>query len=565
MAQPTVIIDNTPYSAVNDGTIGVGEYVGNSTGINSRFGNVFGSLSKLYIDSDVNGNINIGLASGGGNLSNQGVIYIDCVPGGFSNTLGFTDSGDAGRAISSAIGLSTPAGRADIYFPTGFTADYAISFENGFSIIFQLVSGGAHTWLGSANITPSGNNSAGQGEINFNLSIFGLSPGATLNYIASYGNVYDASGLYRSDEFHGVAASTVPSGNIGVASVSLAAGDYNVFQSIPAFIWNGSVDGNWANPLNWDNNLVPSALYDATIPALVKAATSSPAIYGSASVLSLTMMPGSSLIIWDIGDLTVNGTFINDGNLTLKAGANGTASLIESNGVNAIVERFLFPDRWNSVSSPVTGATAATFLGIYLQYYDEPNTTWMNVVSPSDPITTGVGYNTWSTGSTYTGSYLGNLNTGIINLPLTYAGSHWNLVGNPYPSAIDWGGAGWVKTDIDAAAYVWDGSQYLSNVPAIGVGTLPGGIIPAQQSFFVHVATVPAGTPTLKVSNASRVHGVDPYKSTQSTDVIKLKVTGNVYSDETFIALNPASTYDFDGQFDAYKLMGIEEVPQLFT
>jgi hypothetical protein len=38
--------------------------------------------------------------------------------------------------------------------------------------------------------------------------------------------------MFRSDEFHGVAQTTVPGGNIGAAPLVLANGDFNTFTSV---------------------------------------------------------------------------------------------------------------------------------------------------------------------------------------------------------------------------------------------------------------------------------------------------------------------------------------------
>ena len=333
---------------------------------------------------------------------------------------------------------------------------------------------------------------------------------------------------------------------------------------VPITSWTGITNSDWATTGNWDYS-VPGADINARIPDVSANKSPLPIISGSATVLNLYMLTGSSLIISPTGNLTVTGTFTNSGTLTLQSDATGTASLIETSGVSANVERYLTAGRWHSVSSPITSTTANSFLGVYLIYYDEPTGTWPYIIEPTDPLYVGVGYSAWPPSSASTVTYTGTLNSGTTTLPISWSGDHWNSVGNPYPSAIDWGGLGWSKTDIDGACYVWDGTQYLSNVPATGLGNLPGGIIPAQQSFMVHVATSPLSTPVLSVSDAARVHGVDPYKSSKSTDVIKLMVYGNNYSDETFIALNSEATLAFDSQYDAYKLMGIDEAPQLYT
>ena len=60
------------------------------------------------------------------------------------------------------------------------------------------------------------------------MANLGLAAGGTFRYVATYLNPGNA---FRSDEFHGVAQSTVPGGNPGYTTVTLASGDTNVFTS----------------------------------------------------------------------------------------------------------------------------------------------------------------------------------------------------------------------------------------------------------------------------------------------------------------------------------------------
>ncbi|MFN4764071.1 hypothetical protein ACKGJN_13160 [Gillisia sp. Q332] len=71
----------------------------------------------------------------------------------------------------------------------------------------------------------------------------------------------------------------------------------------------------------------------------------------------------------------------------------------------------------------------------------------------------------------------------------------FNLVGNPYPSPIDWNAAGWTKTNIDDAVYFFTAGStnmytgtYTSYVNGVQSGDgLSSNIIPSMQGFFVHV------------------------------------------------------------------------------
>ena len=47
----------------------------------------------------------------------------------------------------------------------------------------------------------------------------------------------------------------------------------------------------------------------------------------------------------------------------------------------------------------------------------------------------------------------------VQHTPSGFDGGGWNLVGNPYPSAIQWGPSGWDRTNVDATVHVWRREQ----------------------------------------------------------------------------------------------------------
>lgn len=226
LAVVVTINDTTPGTATNDGSINVGEYVGSSSGINSGFGNVIGSNSTLHVDSSSSGGLNFGLVSGGGDLKDIVVIYIDSIAGGFSDTTTLNDQQDGGRR---AISGNSSSGQSEITFAPGFQADYAITIEAGFSGLFQLVAGGNNSlgFVRGNNLTPSGNAGAGAWELDLTLSDIGLAPGDSFDYVATY----ISESAFRSNEFHGVASFT--GANPGFNDVTLSAGDFNTFVSVP--------------------------------------------------------------------------------------------------------------------------------------------------------------------------------------------------------------------------------------------------------------------------------------------------------------------------------------------
>ncbi|MCB2220241.1 MAG: fibronectin type III domain-containing protein [Bacteroidetes bacterium] len=322
--------------------------------------------------------------------------------------------------------------------------------------------------------------------------------------------------------------------------------------------WTGATSTVWNDAGNWDNG-IPSSMTDVTIPNV----TNQPVVGLSSVCNDITMDPLTQLTVNNGVILTING------DLMLLASASGEASIVEYGGVNVLgntsVEQYIEGSRWNFVSYPLDMPNTSVYEGLFLRYWVEATSDWQYIIDPDSALTVGQGYSTYTTTAAgdVTITYdAGDLNTGAINLPVEYSGSSdgWNVVGNPYPSAVDWDDASWVKTNIDAAIYVWDGTQYL--VWNGLFGDLTDGVIPAYQSFYTKAS---AASPVLQVNNASRVHGPSPYKSSEVSNLIDVRVVGNGYDDITYINFNEGATAVYDSQFDAIKMFGIEEAPQLYS
>ncbi len=230
----TTIVDTTPGSATNDGIIGMGEYVGFSTGINGGFGNVIGSDSQLFVDSSSTGMLNFGLRKGGGGFNDVGVIYIDTGTGGLNGTAAITDNTSRGRAAISGNGEFMDS--SELIFAPGFNASYAVALSYQFGVfaeLYRIEGDGALTFVTEGNINPGMiDPSTAETEWEFSLGDLGLSNGDSFNFVATYLNSGNA---FRSDEFHGVSQTTVPGGNIGNGGTTftLAPGDFNTFVTVP--------------------------------------------------------------------------------------------------------------------------------------------------------------------------------------------------------------------------------------------------------------------------------------------------------------------------------------------
>ncbi len=215
-------------------------------------------------------------------------------------------------------------------------------------------------------------------------------------------------------------------------------------------------------------------------------------------------------------------------------------------------------------------------MGIYMKNWNENDYTWSWITAIDEPLTVGEGYIIWSTLGNPTVSYTGGvLNKENVSPAVTatdYDGTPgidmhvegWNLIGNPYPSAIDIMASGYTWTNIDNTLYFWDGVQYVVFNRLTGIGnTGVTQYIPSMQSFFVKAHDF---NPELMIPNSARVHnGQENYKASGYEKLIRLTVEGNNYSDEIIVMTAPDATSDFDNSFDAYKLFGTETAPQFYS
>ena len=150
---------------------------------------------------------------------------------------------------------------------------------------------------------------------------------------------------------------------------------------------------------------------------------------------------------------------------------------------------------------------------------DDNGDDWVLISNGTDIMSPGLGYVSthtpvgFTSGAQYTYTFEGPLNNGIINAPIAYNGANgdedWNLIGNPYPCAID------ADAFLTANASVIGGAAYLwsQNTPANGTSSgnqaqnfsesdyamitngsgniaggdmiIPNSFIPSGQSFFV--------------------------------------------------------------------------------
>ncbi|MFZ4522397.1 MAG: hypothetical protein ACOYNC_11870 [Bacteroidales bacterium] len=333
---------------------------------------------------------------------------------------------------------------------------------------------------------------------------------------------------------------------------------------------------------------------------------------GVASALfeNITIDAGSTTSINSPGQ-TLRGVLLSNGilnandNITLLSDASRTA-LIDGSGEgevlgNLTIQRYLpFGFGYKYFSSPFQAAEVGQFgdhmdLGAWFPTfyrYDENRiyTGWLKYVDPGGILAPMQGYavNFGSVSEPMTVDISGQVNNNNM-LPVTAFNSNhpytlgFNLIGNPYPSPIDWDSpVGWVRENIDEALYFFNAgntdqytgtySTYINGISSDGVA---GPIIPAMQGFFMHVSNLPPYpvAATLIFTNHVRVNNLAPnfHKDAKAEIRPMARITARFgvegsNGDPLVIYFDEEATLHFDPEQDALKLMNTDIIePNLYS
>lgn len=341
--------------------------------------------------------------------------------------------------------------------------------------------------------------------------------------------------------------------------------------------------GSWNTNGNWSvMGYVPDVSDNITINSnqLVS-------IDASSACNQLIISQDSELSIEAGQDLCIIDTIINlAGNtgLILKSNSSGNSSLIhESDSISATVYSY-FPDlnKWYLISAPVINATASVFYGQFLDYWDEPSESWVPIENENYLLKAGQGFSVKKTG-TNLASYQGYLNNGEILIDsLRYSASNnpnlrgWNLIGNPFPSVLDFYQVDLSGKSINAGISVWphngtETSSYISWSQGGGspVGDDEARYIQPGQAFMIQSAS---DMEFFYLDNSCRTHSglgcmdkkIHGKSNQENTLVIEL-MGENMPSDKAYFAIRDNSSSNFDLDYDVRKMFGSAANPHVFS
>jgi hypothetical protein len=379
--------------------------------------------------------------------------------------------------------------------------------------------------------------------------------------------------------------------------------------------WTGSTNASWFTASNWSCGVVPIITSDVIIPDVsnkpVIDGVNTTAIANTLTVdlwSSLTILSGNTLKITD--KLTNNNgtiTFLNDASLVQTNNVVNSGDIEYNRDTTSRNSDYTYWSSPVSSSQPLGGALGLfpdSLNGTFYSFDSSINpANWKNESSATS-MTVGKGYiargpensgNQTPPNTPFTTTFNGVPNNGTINVPILHSGASdgtSNLIGNPYPSAID------ANTFLSANSTVIEGTIYFwTHNTAIGAGTIelgpelypytaadyasynstggtagssgeiPNGKIAAGQGFFV---TSLLASGNAKFENNMRITGNNSQffkkrNSKTEKSIEKNRIWLNFTNTQgafkqTLVGYITGATNDYDDRFDGESFDGNEFV-----
>ncbi len=376
------------------------------------------------------------------------------------------------------------------------------------------------------------------------------------------------------------------------------AGDLSALKSssLLSNTWLTSGTSSFTTAGNWSGGVFPAS-ETATIPS---GGTQPVISSGTATISSgttINIKSGASLTVNAGTTLVVNGTVNNSGTLTFKSDATATASLGSSSGSitgNITTERYIpaVTRRYRMLAPHISnftydqliddifvtgpsggvgfdatpGFTSNPSIYTYQESTGGAGRGWQAVSNTANSLSSGFGAlvfvrgdRTLSAPQWYTSGqfpaqnavtldYTGTAAMGNISPTITYTNTGfpssdgYNLIGNPYPSAIDWSLV--TRNNISAFYYMYN--------PASGSYEADNYIIASGQGFMIQATGT---SPSITFTEACKT--ADPateyFKSAGAPFTIRL-IKDSLNSDKAIIKFGPQFNKGYNNSEDANKL-----------
>ncbi|SNR30146.1 Por secretion system C-terminal sorting domain-containing protein [Lutibacter agarilyticus] len=337
-------------------------------------------------------------------------------------------------------------------------------------------------------------------------------------------------------------------------------------------------DGNWEDTSIWLRGVLPSSGdYAVSIANNVTVNT-------NPTIKTLTVTAAGNLTVNTGQSLTITGNLTQDGLLTLESTAASYSSLIVEGTCTGNVDYKRYTNVKGSgttggndlVSPPVSGqnfgdfATANSNLtasGDIRAFAPFNNATdayenYLTTTNATTIIESGKGFRSATeTGGTLT--FSGTVNSGTVPAPINVgAGSPWNLIGNPYPSYLDFAtffstNKTLFETGAYQAIYGYNGSGWTIWNQATIDDTSITELFAPGQGFYVRSASAGGAvqfTPAMRKTGSSDdfIAGkAVKASSTLSNTNAKIQISDASTTFKTAFYFNDNATLGLDSGYDA--------------
>lgn len=516
--------------------------------------------------------------------------------------------GTSGLSVSNGTVVSGPSG-------SGTTYTFGVAPASSGAVVVSIRAGAVQDAVG--NLNPA----SGTLSVNYTSVTTWRSPGSNDWFDAS--NWTAGVPTTTVDALIPGTATAMPVISTGSASTrTLTIGTGATLTQIGG---NLDVRGDWVNNGTYatGNNISGGTVILGQV-----ATPNGPNILGSSPTRfwNLTVQSNGALLGTAAGAsvqrvLQLNGPLASQNNpLTLESDATGTA-LVVNNGPAGVIsgpatfQRYLSPSTnaglgYRHLAAPVSNATVgslatATFTPVVNAAYNTstaPGTVtpfptvygydqarlatttsnlaafdkgWVSPAASSSTLSPGQGY-TVNLAAGQAVSFTGSQNNAATQ-PLTQllarnasgtadaASAGWALVGNPFPSPLDYALVDAAdRAGLDAAIYVFEsssqyGGTYRASLNGVGGNANSGSSVLAMgQGFFVRVSDGQASG-TLNFRNTQRLTsyqnpGLLRPAAPRPLVQLSLQGAGSALADEAYVYVEPGATSSFEADYDAVKL-----------
>ena len=366
-------------------------------------------------------------------------------------------------------------------------------------------------------------------------------------------------------------------------------------------VWNGSASADWGNANNWS----PIGIPDANACIIIPNTAVKPIVSGTANGKNISIMALGELVVNSGHTLTINdaievkstGKFTFENNASLvqvneNPNINSGAIFYKRNSSNMLRYSYTY---WSSpvyANEQTLKALSPATLSTKYFSWDIMAQNWLTHTNGEVTMEKAKGYIVRApqsfpvsgTPSSLPVVFKGVPNNGLITIQTEGSTSQekWNLIGNPYPSALiaDLFLANSINPDIEGTLYLWTNHTGRSSVPdangyylytnndyavynfsggtatapAVGSAIEPTGFVAAGQSFFVKGISNGAGMATFN-NTMRKVANNDQFFRNSNEELPKHRFWLNLENsqggfNQALIAYIEGATNNYDRGFD---------------